>query len=94
MRKSERLIKAEHVDGLTLRLTFGDGLSLMADFSGYFRDRATPSEKRYARPEWFKRFKLLDEHALMWGDFLILFSTESLRKWHVRGVTRARKVAA
>lgn len=91
MKRSERIHKAEYAGGLVLAITFMDGCRMDIDFGPWLNaEERTPFEKRYRNAAWFKRFRLLDDHAIMWGDYLIVFASDKLR----RGLSPAIRAAA
>lgn len=80
MRPKHLLRTVRYVGGLRLEFTYQDGHTQRTDFAPWFNAaQRTPYEKLYRNIEWFKRFRLLDDHAIMWGDHLIVFSAEKLR---------------
>lgn len=80
MKPSNRLKAATYAHGLVLRLSYADGAVKTVDFGPWLNaPERTPYEKRYRNTAWFKRFKLLDDHAIMWGDYLIVFASDKLR---------------
>lgn len=95
MSKRYQIVKAEHLHGLMLRLTYADGAVLVLDFSSWLHSpRRTPNEKRYRNPRWFARVKLHHGIALHWGDVLIGMDAEDLRKGNINGVAVVRQDAA
>lgn|GEM_PF-6496661 len=81
MRPGQLLKTARYIGGHRLELTFRDGAVQHIDFGPWLNaPERTPYEKRYRNIAWFKRFRMLDNHAIVWGDFLIVFSSDKLRK--------------
>lgn len=81
MRRIDHLKRVEYLHGNVLRLIYVDGMAKCVDFGPWFRSpERTPFEKRYRSPEWFSRVKLVDTHAIMWGDHLIVFAADKLRR--------------
>lgn len=81
MKRCDRIEKAEYAGGRTLAITFKDGARVDVDFGPWLNAaERTPYEKRYRNTAWFKRFRVLGDHAIMWGDYLIVFASDKLRR--------------
>ena len=81
MRASDHLRNVQHVGGNVLQLTYADGFVKRVDFGPWLNaPERTPYQKRYRASQWFKRFRMLDTHAIMWGDYLMVFAADKMRK--------------
>lgn len=94
MSKKDQLKKAEHVKDTVLKLSYADGAEVLVDFKSWFAGNRTPYERRYKNPSWFRRFKLLGDHAIVWGDYLMVFSAAKLRAGKSPGVEVLRSARA
>jgi len=77
-RGSITIERIEHVRGHWLHFTFSDGHQSDIDFKPWIASLPTDAEQAYLKPARFKRFSNHLGHAIMWGDFDIIFPLVAL----------------
>ena len=79
MTKEELTIaRAEHLGGHLLRFHFSDGHQNDVDFKPWIKALPTKEEQAYLKPARFKRFTIRSGHAIMWGEYDIIFPMEAV----------------
>jgi hypothetical protein len=74
MSKANLSIKSiEHVRGHKLRFSFSDGHSNEVDFKSWIESLPTEEEHAYLKPSKFKNYRIHLGHAIMWGEYDIIF---------------------
>jgi|694.fasta_scaffold73064_6 hypothetical protein len=74
MSKASLSIKSiEHVRGHKLRFRFSDGHSNEVDFKPWIQSLPTEEEHAYLKPSRFKNYTIHLGHAIMWGEYDIIF---------------------
>jgi hypothetical protein len=74
MSKASLSIKSiEHVRGHKLRFRFSDGHSNEVDFKPWIESLPTEEEHAYLKPSKFKNYTIHLGHAIMWGEYDIIF---------------------
>jgi hypothetical protein len=63
----------EHVRGHKLRFRFSDGHSNEVDFKPWIESLPTEEERAYLKPSKFKNYAIHLGHAIMWGEYDIIF---------------------
>lgn len=58
--------EAEYAEGLSLRITFNDGVQREVDFSRFFTLNSHPQYNKYREPKKFKKFAI-EEGNVVWG---------------------------
>lgn len=77
--KALSIVRAKHVDGHKLQLSFSDLTQQVVDFKSFLQKSNLPDLKKYRKVSNFKKFKLKAGN-LIWGDFEMLFPLEDLYK--------------
>ena len=73
-----KVVSAEYIGGLSLKLTFSDGFVRILDFSEYLSSHPHPQHDLYQNPDKFREF-YLDCGNLVWGkDWDMIFPVEDL----------------
>ena len=73
-----KVVSAEYVGGLSLKLTFSDGFVRILDFSEYLSSHPHPQHDSYKDPDKFREF-YIDCGNLVWGkDWDMIFPVEDL----------------
>ena len=72
------IINASYAGGLSLILTFSDGVSRVVDFGDFLRNHPHPQYERYLDPLLFQTF-VIDNGNVVWGeDWDMIFPVEDL----------------
>ena len=78
MSNSIKVLAAEYVGELSLRITFNDGRIVLVDFNSFFIKHPHPQYSKYSKPEEFKRFSI-ESGNVVWGkDWDLIFPIEDL----------------
>ena len=73
-----RIVSAEYMGGLSLRLTFSDGFVRILDFTEYMLAHSHPQHDPYLNPNRFREY-YIDGGNLVWGeDWDMIFPVEDL----------------
>ena len=87
------ITSAEYLGGLSLRLTFSDGVVRDIDFAPFFETHSHPQYNKYREPAKFRKFAI--EHGnVVWGkNWDLMFPVDSLHagSW---AITRSPTCAA
>ncbi len=79
MSKGDLSIKSiEHVRGHVLRFRFSDRHSNEVDLKPWIASLPTEEEQAYLKPSKFKNYKIHLGHAIMWGEYDIIFPLVAL----------------
>jgi len=79
MSKSSLTITSiEPVRGHVLRFRFSDGHSNEVDFKPWMARLPTEEEQTYLKPTKFKKYSNHLGHAIMWGEYDIIFPLEAV----------------
>ena len=65
--------RVEHAGGHVLRFRFSDGHRNEVDFTSWIEGLPTEEERAYLEPKRFKKYRIHLGHAIMWGDYDIMF---------------------
>ena len=68
----------EPVRGNVLRFHFSDGHSNEVDFKPWIASLPTEEEHAYLKPARFKQYSIHLGHAIMWGEYDIIFPLEAV----------------
>ena len=68
----------EHVRGHKLRFLFSDGHSNEVDFKPWIESLPTEEEHAYLKPSKFKKYSIHLGHAIIWGEYDIIFPLVAL----------------
>lgn len=68
----------EHLGGYRLRIHFSDGKLNTVDFEPWIKALPTEEERAYLKPAMFKAYQVHLGHALVWGEFDIIFPITAL----------------
>ncbi len=63
----------EHVRGYMLRFQFSDGHINEVDMKPWIASLPTKEEHAYLKPARFKQYRIHLGHAIMWGEYDIIF---------------------
>ena len=73
-----RIVSAEYMGGLSLRLTFSDGFVRILDFTEYMLSHPHTQHDPYLNPNRFREY-YIDGGNLVWGeDWDMIFPVEDL----------------
>ena len=73
-----KVVSAEYIGGLSLKLTFSDGFVRILDFSEYLSSHPHPQHDLYQNPDRFREY-YIDSGNLVWGkDWDMIFPVEDL----------------
>jgi len=70
--------RVEHLKGHALRFHFSDGRSNEVDFKPWIAGLPTEEEHAYLKPSLFKQHRIHFGHAIVWGDYDIIFPLVAL----------------
>lgn len=70
--------RIEHVHGHVLRFHFSNGHSTEVDFKPWIASLPTEEEQTYLKPSKFKKYSNHLGHAIMWGEYDIIFPLEAV----------------
>lgn len=70
--------RVEHPGGLVLRFHFSDGHHNEVDLKPWIKGLPTEEERAYLKPARFKQYRIHLGHAIMWGDYDIIFPLVAL----------------
>jgi len=70
--------RVEHPGGLVLRFHFSDGHRNEVNFKPWIEGLPTEEERAYLKPSRFKQYRVHLGHAIMWGDYDIIFPLVAL----------------
>ena len=76
-RSSLTITSIEPVRGNVLRFYFSDGHSNEVDFKPWIASLPTEEEHAYLKPARFKQYSIHLGHAIMWGEYDIIFPLEA-----------------
>lgn len=68
----------EHLEDYQLRIHFSDGKLNIIDFGPWINALPTEEEREYLKPAKFKEYQVHLGHALVWGEFDIIFPITAL----------------
>ncbi len=71
------IVKAEYLEGFSLRLWFNDGSHRIVDFGTFLRTARHPSLQKYRAVSRFKKFRILYGN-LDWNDYEMCFPVADL----------------
>ncbi len=71
------VVDARYTEGFCLLVSFSDGTSREVDFGLFVKRCKLPDVVKYAKPNAFKRFRLVNGNV-MWGDYEMIFPVEQL----------------
>ena len=70
--------RVEHPGGLVLRFHFSDGHRNEVNLEPWIKVLPTEEERAYLKPTRFKQYRIHLGHAIMWGDYDIIFPLVAL----------------
>ncbi len=88
-----KIIKAELLGDLSLKLTFSDGKVVDVAFKEFLQNSVHPEIRKYLKPSLFKKFQLIDGD-LMWGDYDLIFPISDLYKNQISKKNARKKKAS
>jgi len=81
--KNISVIGANYINGLKLEIEFDNNKKKVVDFSHFFKTHSHPQFNKYAKPEFFKKFKI-ENGNVVWGkDWDMIFPVIDLYKGKV-----------
>lgn len=75
--KTIEVVNARYTEGFRLHVFFSDGTSREVDFGLFVKRCRLPDVVKYAKPNAFKRFRVVNGNV-MWGDYEMIFPVEQL----------------
>lgn len=72
------ITKTDYLGGLSVKLTFNDGVERTLDFSSFFKKNSHPQYNKYAAPALFKKFKIEGGNIVLGKNWDLMFPVEQL----------------
>ena len=72
-----KIVRAEHLGGHVLKLSFSDGAEREIDFGPFLERSRHPEIRKFLSPKRFKQ-ATLKNGELMWGDYDLIFPISDL----------------
>ena len=77
------IVDAVYTGGLSLSLTFSDGIVRVVDFESFIKKYPQPQYDRYLDPDCFQTFSI-ENGNVVWGkDWDMIFPVEDLYNGHL-----------